>query len=90
MIAVSAHTIAEVRAAAAQGADFAVLAPIFEKVHSNVPAIGLDALRAACANRRHRSRFAVLALGGVTVSNAVECLRGRRRGGRRDSFVSER
>ena len=81
MIAVSAHTVAEVRAAA-QGANFAVLAPIFEKIHTAVQGIGIDALRAACAAWRpldnaesaQPSRFAVLALGGVTLSNAGACL----------------
>ena len=80
-IAVSAHTLAEVRAAA-QGASFAVLAPIFEKAHTNVQGIGIDALRVACGAWRPRdnaesaqpSCFAVLALGGVTLSNAGACL----------------
>jgi|ERR1035441_1512811 thiamine-phosphate pyrophosphorylase len=80
-IAVSAHTVAEVRAAA-QGANFAVLAPIFEKIHTDVQGIGIDALRAACAAWRpldnaesaQPSRFAVLALGGVTLANAGACL----------------
>lgn len=81
MIAVSAHTVAEVRAAA-QGANFAVLAPIFEKIHSDVQGIGIDALRVACAastppdntDWSPQRRFAVLALGGVTLSNAGPCL----------------
>jgi thiamine-phosphate pyrophosphorylase len=73
VIAVSAHTIPEVRAAAAQGADFAVFAPIFEKLHSNVPGIGLDALRDACESTVQH-RFAVLALGGVTLANAGACI----------------
>src|ERR1019366_4450972 len=50
VIAVSAHTIEEVRAAADQGESFAVLAPIFEKAHTGVQGIGIDALRAACAS----------------------------------------
>ncbi len=80
LIAVSAHTVAEVRAAAAQGSDFAVLAPIFEKAHTNVQGIGLDALRAACAgaipprDAESQRHFAVLALGGVTLANAEACL----------------
>lgn len=49
VVAVSAHTVAEVRAAESQGANFAVLAPIFEKAHTDVPGIGIDALRATCA-----------------------------------------
>jgi thiamine-phosphate pyrophosphorylase len=83
LIAVSAHTIAEVRAAAADGsANFAVLAPIFEKAHAGVPGIGLDALRAACVGSTPadntesapQDRFAVLALGGVTLANTRACL----------------
>ena len=70
VIGVSAHTIEEVRTAAEQGADFAVLAPIFEKVNTNAQPIGLGALRAACATEG----FAVLALGGVTAANAAFCL----------------
>ena len=73
VIAVSAHTIAEVRAAAADGADFAVLAPIFEKAHTDVRPVGIDALRAACASTL-RAEFAVLALGGVTLANVEACL----------------
>jgi thiamine-phosphate pyrophosphorylase len=81
-IAVSAHTVAEVRAAVTEGANFAVLAPIFEKPHTDVRGIGLDALRAACAGLQRLdnadsaqpSGFPVLALGGVTLSNAGACL----------------
>ena len=96
IIAVSAHTIDEVRAAAAQGANFAVLAPIFEKAHTDVQGIGLDALRAACAgsttpddadSQRH---FAVLALGGVTLANAAGLPGSGRSRSRGDSLVSER
>jgi thiamine-phosphate pyrophosphorylase len=70
VIAASAHTIEEVRTAAAQGADFVVLAPIFEKVNTGTQPIGLDALRTACTTEG----FAVLALGGVTLANAGSCL----------------
>ena len=73
VIAVSAHTIEEVRAAADQGASFAVLAPIFEKAHTDVRPVGIDALRAACASTL-RAEFAVLALGGVTLANVEACL----------------
>src|SRR5271157_5569299 len=48
LIGVSGHTTADIRCAEAQGADFAVLAPIFEKVQTNAHGIGLDALREAC------------------------------------------
>ena len=73
VIAVSAHTIEEVRAAAADGANFTVLAPIFEKAHTDVRPVGIDALRAACASTLP-AEFAVLALGGVTLANAGSCL----------------
>ncbi|MGB8772456.1 MAG: thiamine phosphate synthase [Candidatus Korobacteraceae bacterium] len=73
-IAVSAHTVDEVRVAATQGTNFVVLAPIFEKAHTDVPAIGIDALRDACAGSAATGDFAVLSLGGVTLSNARACL----------------
>lgn len=81
VIGVSAHTSADVREAKAQGASFAVLAPIFEKVQTNVKGIGLDALREACSTGERvygeesgSDRFAVLALGGVNLTNARACL----------------
>jgi thiamine-phosphate pyrophosphorylase len=74
VIAVSAHTLDEVRTAATQGANFAVFAPIFQKAHTDVQGIGIDALRAACAGSMSPGDFAVFALGGVTVANAKACL----------------
>jgi thiamine-phosphate pyrophosphorylase len=71
LIGVSAHTAADVRGAEAQGADFAVFAPVFEKIQTSTPGIGLEALRAACAEV---SRFPLLALGGITLSNAQSCV----------------
>lgn len=71
LIGVSAHTVEDVRNAEAQGADFAVLAPIFEKGQTGTPGIGHEALHAACAGP---SRLPVLALGGVSVSNARSCI----------------
>jgi thiamine-phosphate pyrophosphorylase len=67
LIAVSCHTSAEVNAAAANGADFAVFAPVFQK-HGERPA-GLNLLREAC-----QAKIRVLALGGVTLDNAQSCL----------------
>jgi len=72
VIGVSAHTAAEVRCAQEQTADFVVLAPIFEKVQTATPGIGLAALTGACVG--FSGTFAVLALGGVTVSNARPCI----------------
>jgi len=70
VIGVSCHSVDEVGHAASQAADFAVFAPVFEKRESGVRPAGLDSLREAC-----RVGIPVLALGGVTLDNAGECLR---------------
>jgi thiamine-phosphate pyrophosphorylase len=70
VISVSCHSIAEVARAKADGADFAVFAPVFEKKDDTSQRIaGLDALREAC-----QKGIPVLALGGVTLDNARACL----------------
>ena len=82
IIGVSAHSPADIRYANACGANFAVLAPVFEKAPTYAEGIGVDALRAACnggasadnAEATPESHFPVLALGGVTVANARNCL----------------
>jgi len=82
LIGVSAHSYDEVRQAKADGADFVVLAPVFEKVQTSAPGIGLAALRKACSEAADSrpgelfdsARFAVLALGGVNLANAGACL----------------
>ncbi len=68
VIAVSCHSPSEVRMAESQGADFAVLAPIFGKQETGAPGIGLKPLAEAC-----KRDFPVLALGGVTLKNAALC-----------------
>jgi thiamine-phosphate pyrophosphorylase len=74
VIGVSAHTSDDVSQAEAHGADFAVLAPVFEKSGVANPA-GMTQLWQAC-HRPHPAgaRMPVLALGGVTVENAQRCL----------------
>jgi thiamine-phosphate pyrophosphorylase len=70
IIGVSCHSPAEVGRAAADGVTFAVFAPVFEK--KDAPAAGpagLAQLKQAC-----NATIPVLALGGVTVSNALGCL----------------
>ncbi len=67
VLAISCHSAAEVAQAAASGATFAVFAPVFEKKDAH-PA-GLLALTQACDEK-----IPVLALGGVTLSNARSCL----------------
>ena len=67
LIAVSCHSPQEVAEAAANGASFAVFAPVFEK--NNAPGSGLELLREAC-----RPQIPVLALGGITLQNADSCV----------------
>jgi thiamine-phosphate pyrophosphorylase len=70
LIAVSCHSPEELTQAEACGADFAVFAPVFEKKDSTeAPPQGLARLRQAC-----RANIPVLALGGITLSNARACL----------------
>jgi thiamine-phosphate pyrophosphorylase len=83
VIAVSAHSVEDVRYAEAHGADFAVLAPIFEKPGTDLPGLGCEILRLACGcspapvntESAPQTRFPVLALGGVNLQNAAECMR---------------
>jgi thiamine-phosphate pyrophosphorylase len=88
LVAVSCHSVQEVRLAEAHGADFAVLAPIFEKVSAEKGnriknGIGLDELRRAAQKDPrpdlrveagdNRKSFPVFALGGVDVERALLC-----------------
>ena len=70
LIGVSCHSSEEVARAQANGADFAVFAPVFEKkdLPEQVPA-GLAKLRQVCT-----AKIPVLALGGVTLANANHCV----------------
>ncbi len=76
LVGVSAHSVADVQRAEANGASFVVLAPDFEKEPTRVNGIGLTALRSAC----EASQIPVLALGGVNLTNALSCLNARAAG----------
>lgn len=69
IIAVSCHNSAEIVAAERARADFVVFGPVFEKSGSKESAKGIVALREAC-----RVRIPVVAVGGVTLSNAGEAI----------------
>jgi len=70
LIGISCHSPGEVKQADADGATFAVFAPVFEKKDvPNAHPTGLVQLREAC-----KAKIPVLALGGVTLENAKSCL----------------
>ena len=70
-IGVSCHTRAEVACAAEGGADFAVFGPVFEKYKAggSTRPTGLEVLHEAC-----QEKIPVIALGGVTLENALVCI----------------
>jgi thiamine-phosphate pyrophosphorylase len=72
LIAVSTHTVEELRRAEKEGADFAVFSPIFPVVSKAGygPALGLACLREAV----RQTTIPVFALGGITRENAAECV----------------
>ncbi len=72
VVGVSCHVVGEVRRAAAEGADFAVFGPVFETASKRAygPPQGLRQLEEACG----AADIPVLALGGVNLENAAECL----------------
>jgi thiamine-phosphate pyrophosphorylase len=69
LIGVSCHSVEDVRRAAGEGADFAVLAPVYATPGKG-PALGLEPLAAVVRS----VRIPVLALGGVTSGRIKECL----------------
>jgi thiamine-phosphate pyrophosphorylase len=71
VIAVSAHSLADVLSAEAHGADIAVFAPVFAKAGAE-NAAGLEELRRICG--RAQAAIPVFALGGVTMENARLCI----------------
>ena len=73
VIGVSAHSLAEARAARDGGADFAVLGPVFDTPSKRGygPPLGLAALRDAA---RELAPFPLLAIGGVASENVADVL----------------
>lgn len=83
LIAVSCHSAQQVRLAESHGADFAVLAPIFEKANALKVGIGVEELRRAARKDDDpdlrveagdaRRTFPVFALGGIDMKRAPLC-----------------
>lgn len=73
IISVPCHSLAEIGVACAEQVDLILFSPVFEKISAGFspPPRGLEGLRLACAAARG---IPVLALGGVTVGNAVDCI----------------
>ncbi|HEX9743294.1 MAG TPA: thiamine phosphate synthase [Nitrospiraceae bacterium] len=73
LIGVSAHSLDEVVRAESEGADFAVLGPVYETPSKRDygPPIGLHPLEEAS----RRCRIPVYAIGGITVARAAEVRR---------------
>jgi thiamine-phosphate pyrophosphorylase len=69
LIGVSTHTVEQLLAAEAEGADFAVYGPVFASPAKGEP-VGIEALRAAI----RVARMPVYALGGIDESNANACM----------------
>lgn len=72
LIGMSAHSRAEARAAAADGADYVTLSPIFatESKPGYGPALGLETLAGMCRS----VALPVIALAGIGPDNAAACL----------------
>jgi thiamine-phosphate pyrophosphorylase len=69
----SCHSASDLRAAAAEGASWATLSPVFppgSKPEDRRPTLGLDGLAAAC----RAAPVPVLALGGVDADTAGACV----------------
>jgi thiamine-phosphate pyrophosphorylase len=73
IISVPCHSLEEIHVACEEQVDLILFSPVFEKlsVGFSQPAHGLEGLHLACAAARG---IPVLALGGVTIGNASDCL----------------
>jgi thiamine-phosphate pyrophosphorylase len=74
LIGVSTHSLKEAAAAQLGGSDFVVFGPVFDTPSKKQygKSVGLAGLREVTSELRP---FPVLALGGVTLDNAADCIR---------------
>ena len=72
LIGVSTHSIGEIQRAESENADFVVFSPVFDTVskHAGGNSKGLYELRQATRS----AAIPVLALGGVTLENSMQCM----------------
>ncbi len=72
LIGVSCHSLEEARDAEAAGASYIIFGPVFETPSKLAfgPPLGIEALREAATN----VKLPLLAVGGITLENARECL----------------
>ena len=73
LIGVSTHSIEEAELAQSSGADFVVFGPIFDTMSKRQfgEPQGISALAQVCSRL---NRFPVVAIGGITLENALSCL----------------
>ncbi len=69
IVSMACHSVADVEVAREEGADLALFAPVFEKLGEKPQ--GLSELHRVC---EAGAGMPVFALGGVTASNAAECV----------------
>lgn len=72
LIGVSCHSVEDLKAAEREGADYAVLSPVFAPISkaSDLPPLGLTGLREAC----NSVAVPIYALGGITDENSMSCI----------------
>ena len=83
VIGVSCHSLRDVLSAEGHGADFAVYGPVFGKQGSEAASVGVEGItsvmdRGGAPNKveaGQKLRMPVIALGGVTLANAADCVR---------------
>lgn len=80
VISVACHSIEDVAQAESDGADFVVFGPVFEK-DGLQSSEGIQRLSSVCERKPvHGVAIPVLALGGVALENAEQCVRAGARG----------